>query len=89
MYTKILMEDDHKPMVQPQRRLNLAMKEVVRKEVVKTLDACLIYPISDSSWVGHVHVVPKKGGTTMILNEKNELIPHLHSNWMEGVYLLQ
>ena len=30
---KILMEDDHKPVVQPQRRLNPAMKEVVRKEV--------------------------------------------------------
>ena len=45
---KTIMEDDHKPVVQPQRRLNLAMKEVVQKEVVKLLDACLIYPISDS-----------------------------------------
>jgi hypothetical protein len=72
---KILMEDDHKSVVQPQRRLNPAMKEVVRKEVVKLLDACLIYPISDSSWVSPVHVVPKKGGTTVIKNEKNELIP--------------
>ncbi|XP_050909430.1 uncharacterized mitochondrial protein AtMg00860-like [Lathyrus oleraceus] len=51
------------------------MKEVVRKEVVKLLDAGLIYPISDSSWVSPVHVVPKKGGTTVIKNEKNELIP--------------
>ncbi|XP_058758788.1 uncharacterized protein LOC131632039 [Vicia villosa] len=51
------------------------MKEVVRKEVVKLLDAGLIYPISDSSWVSPVHVVPKKGGTTVIANEKNELIP--------------
>lgn len=51
------------------------MKEVVRKEVVKLLDAGLIYPISDSSWVSPVHVVPKKGGTTVILNDKNELIP--------------
>ena len=52
---KILMEDDQKPVVQPQRRLNPAMKEVVRKEVVKLLDAGLIYPISDSSWVSPVH----------------------------------
>jgi hypothetical protein len=51
------------------------MKEVVRKEVVKLLDAGLIYPISDSSWVSPVHVVPKKGGTMVIKNEKNELIP--------------
>src|SRR3954462_12565680 len=72
---KILMEEDHKPVVQPQRRLNPVMKEVVRKEVVKLLDAGLIYPISDSSWVSPVQVVPKKGGTTVITNEKNELIP--------------
>lgn len=58
---KILMEDDHKPVVQPQRRLNPTMKEVVRKEVVKLLDAGLIYPISNSQWVSPVHVVPKKG----------------------------
>ncbi|XP_050890539.1 uncharacterized protein LOC127095943 [Lathyrus oleraceus] len=72
---KILMEDDHKSVVQPQRRLNPAIKEVVRKEVVKLLDLGLIYPISDSPWVSPVHVVPKKGGTTVIKNEKNELIP--------------
>ncbi|XP_050895862.1 uncharacterized protein LOC127102547 [Lathyrus oleraceus] len=41
---KILMEDNHKPVVQLQRRLNPTMKEVVRKEVVKLLDAGLIYP---------------------------------------------
>ncbi|XP_050888912.1 uncharacterized protein LOC127094083 [Lathyrus oleraceus] len=35
----------------------------------------LIYPISDSSWVSPVHVIPKNGGTTVIKNEKNELIP--------------
>lgn len=51
------------------------MKEVVRKEVVKFLDAGLIYPISDNSWVSLVHMVPKKGGTTVNMNEKNELIP--------------
>ncbi|XP_050885076.1 uncharacterized protein LOC127088200 [Lathyrus oleraceus] len=72
---KILMEDGHKPVVQTQRRLNPTMKEVVRKEVVKLLDARLIYPISDSSWVSPVHVVPKKGGTAVIKNEKNEVLP--------------
>ncbi|XP_058755152.1 uncharacterized protein LOC131628322 [Vicia villosa] len=72
---KILMKDDHKPVVQPQWRLNPTMKEVVRKEVVKLLDAGMIYPISDSAWVSPVHVVAKKGGTTVIKNEKNELIP--------------
>jgi len=51
------------------------MKEVVKKEVFKLLDAGMIYPISDSSWVSPVHVVPKKGGMTVVANEKNELIP--------------
>ena len=50
------------------------MKEVVRKEVLKWLNAGFIYAISDSPWVSPVHVVPKKGGFTVIRNEKNELI---------------
>ena len=59
---KILMEEDFKPVAQPQRRLNPTMKEVVRKEVVKLLEAGMIYPISDSAWLSPVQVVPKKGG---------------------------
>ena len=47
----------------------------MRKEVLKLLEAGLIYPISDSAWVSPVQVVPKKGGMTIIRNEKNDLIP--------------
>ena len=72
---KILMEEKCKPKVQPQRRLNPSMKEVVKAEVIKLLDAGMIYPIFDSAWVSPVQVVPKKGGMTVIQNEKNELIP--------------
>ena len=72
---KILIEEECKPKVQPQRRLNPSMKEVVKAEVIKLLDAGMIYPISDSAWVSLVQVVPKKGGMTVIKNEKNELIP--------------
>jgi hypothetical protein len=36
------------------------MKEVVRNEVLKLLDAGIIYPIADSRWVSPVHCVPKK-----------------------------
>ena len=50
------------------------MKEEVRKEVLKLLEAGLIYPISDSAWVSLVQVVPKKGGMTIIKNDKDELI---------------
>ena len=72
---KILLNDNAKTSIEHQRRLNPVMKEVVRKEVLKWLNAGFIYAISDSSWVSPVHVVPKKGGLTMIKNEKNELIP--------------
>ena len=51
------------------------MKEVVKKEIMKMLDAGIIYPISDSKWVSPVHVVPKKGGLTVVENEKGELVP--------------
>ena len=72
---KILLEDNAKTFIEHQRRLNPVMKEVVIKEVLKWCNAGFIYDISYSSWVSPVHVVPKKGGFTMIRNEKNELIP--------------
>ncbi|XP_052723860.1 uncharacterized protein LOC128193792 [Vigna angularis] len=72
---RIFMEEDFKPVAQPQRRLNPVMKEEVRKEVLKLLEAGIIYPISDSTWVSPVQVVPKKGGMTVVCNDKNELIP--------------
>ena len=72
---EILLEDNAKTSIKHQRRLNPVMKEVVIKEVLKWLNAGFIYSISDSPWVSPVHVVPKKGGFTVIINEKNELIP--------------
>nr|GFA18228.1 DNA-directed DNA polymerase [Tanacetum cinerariifolium] len=48
---KILMEEDYKPAVQHQRRVNPKIYDVIKKEVEKILDAGLIYPISDSLWV--------------------------------------
>ncbi|GKA10327.1 reverse transcriptase domain-containing protein, partial [Tanacetum coccineum] len=71
---KILMEDDFKPAVQHQRRVNPKIHEVIKKEVIKLLDAGLIYPIFDSPWVSPIHCVPKKGGMTVVENEDNELI---------------
>ena len=64
------------------------MKEVVQKEIIKWLDAGIIYLISDSVWVSPVQCVPKKGGIIVITNDKNELIPtRVVSGWrvcMEG-----
>ncbi|GJZ52139.1 DNA-directed DNA polymerase, partial [Tanacetum coccineum] len=72
---KILMEDDYKPVIQPKRRLNPKVQDVVKNEIMKLLDSELIYLISDSSWVSPIHVVPKKGGMTVVLNDNNKLIP--------------
>ena len=51
------------------------MKEVVRKEILKLLEAGIIYLVADSQWVSPVHYVPKKGGITIVPNDKDELIP--------------
>jgi hypothetical protein len=51
------------------------MREVVKKEVLKLLHTRIIYPVPHSDLVSPVQVVPKKGGMTMVENEKNELIP--------------
>jgi hypothetical protein len=68
------MEQDHKPVREHQRWLNNAMRDVV-KEVLKLLKDGVIYLVSDSEWVSPVQVVPKKGGMTVICNEKNGVIP--------------
>ena len=62
----ITLEKDAKPKRDPQRRLNPPMMEVVQKEILKWLDAGVIYLITDSEWVSPIHVVPKKGGTTVV-----------------------
>nr|GEU30130.1 reverse transcriptase domain-containing protein [Tanacetum cinerariifolium] len=47
---RILMEEDFKPAVQHQRRVNPKIHDFIKQEVLKLLDAGLIYPISDSPW---------------------------------------
>nr|GFB77164.1 reverse transcriptase domain-containing protein [Tanacetum cinerariifolium] len=79
---KILMKEDFEPAVQHQRRVNPKIHDVIKQEVIKLLEAGLIYPISDSPWVSPVHYVPKKGGFTVVKNEDNELIPtRLVTGW--------
>ncbi|RVW67963.1 Transposon Ty3-G Gag-Pol polyprotein [Vitis vinifera] len=78
----IYMEEEAKPIRQFQRRLNPHLQEVVRAEVLKLLQAGIIYPISDSPWVSPTQVVPKKSGITVIQNEKGEEITtRLTSGW--------
>nr|GEX62654.1 reverse transcriptase domain-containing protein [Tanacetum cinerariifolium] len=66
---KILIEEDFEPAVQHQRRVNPKIHDVIKCEVLKLLNAGLIYPIFKSAWVSPVHCVPKKGGFTLVEKE--------------------
>nr|GEX74027.1 reverse transcriptase domain-containing protein [Tanacetum cinerariifolium] len=63
---EILMEEDFEPAVQHQRRVNPKIHDVIKQEVIKLLEAGLIYPISVSPWVSPVHCVPKKEGFIVV-----------------------
>ena len=45
---KINLKKDAKLVIDHQRRLNHKMKEVVRKDILKLLEAGIIYPVADS-----------------------------------------
>ncbi|GJS04202.1 reverse transcriptase domain-containing protein [Tanacetum coccineum] len=77
---KNLRDEEHDHLIK--RRVNPKIHEDIKAELIKLLDVGLIYPISDSPWVSHVHVIPKKGGMTMVTNDNNELIPtRLVTGW--------
>ncbi|GJT75481.1 DNA-directed DNA polymerase [Tanacetum coccineum] len=66
-----------------QRRLNPKVQDVVKDEIVRLLDSGLIYPISDSPWVSPIHVVPKKGGMAVVLNDKELfIIVRTETGWL-------
>ncbi|XP_010549179.1 PREDICTED: uncharacterized protein LOC104820434 [Tarenaya hassleriana] len=48
---RIHLEDECKTSIEHQRRLNPMLQEVVKKEIMKLLDADIIFPISDSHWI--------------------------------------
>jgi hypothetical protein len=76
LYThRIPIDPTYPPSREPQCRLNNALREVVKKEVLKLLHAGIIYLVPHSEWIRLIQVVPKKGGMTMVKNEKDKLIP--------------
>ena len=78
----IYLEEEARSVRQPQRRLNPHMQEVVSAEVLKLLQAGIIYLISDSTWVSPTQVVPKQSRVTIVRNEKGEEVPtHLTTGW--------
>ncbi|XP_076902845.1 uncharacterized protein LOC143557724 [Bidens hawaiensis] len=66
---KILTDPDVKPAHDAHRRLNPNMREVVKKEVLKWLDAGIIFAISDSTWVSPTQTVPKKAGIQVVKDD--------------------
>ena len=72
---RIYLDVDAKSSRECQRRLNPMLKDVVKGEIIKLLDAGIIYPISDSQWVSPIQVVPKKSGITVVRDKNNELMP--------------
>ncbi|XP_071712510.1 uncharacterized protein [Rutidosis leptorrhynchoides] len=71
---RIVTDPKVKPAHDTQRWLNPNMQEVVKKEVLKWLDAGIIFPISDSRWVSPTQTVPKKAGITVMETEEGEKI---------------
>jgi hypothetical protein len=63
---RIPMDLDSIPSKEPQRRLNNAMREVVKQEVLKLLHVGIIYSVPHSEWVSPVQVVPKKGACLLL-----------------------
>ncbi|CAM8938028.1 unnamed protein product [Rhodiola kirilowii] len=72
---RIHLDNDAKPSSERLRRLNPNLNEVVFKEIAKLRDAGIIYSVADSEWVSPIHVVPKKGGLTVVTNNRGELVP--------------
>jgi hypothetical protein len=52
----------------PQRRLNPAIQEVQRADVI-------IYPIFDSEWVSPIHVMTKWAGLMRVKNKDDDFVP--------------
>ena len=79
---RIFLEEDSRPSREAQRRLNPKVCDAIKDEILKWLNAGIIYPICDTPWVSPVHVVPKKAGITVTKNDKGEeLQTRLPTKW--------
>lgn len=76
----IHLEEELRPSREPQRRINPMIARAVKDEILKLLEADIIYPISDSRWVSPIHVVPKKSGTTITKMSDDTSVPSCAQN---------
>lgn len=72
MYHIYIQEND-KPIRQPQRSMNPNLREIVKEELRKFLNVNFIYPISDNQWVSPLVIVPKKNGRWRVCIDYKEL----------------
>ena len=49
------------------------MRDIVKEEIQKNLEAVFIYPISDNEWVSPLVIVPKINGKWWVCVDYNEL----------------
>eukprot|EP00253_Pinus_taeda_P026388 PITA_26388 len=69
----IYIKEGCKPVRQPRRRMNPALKDIVKEELQKLLDTGFIYPISESEWVSPLVLVPNKNGKWRICVDYRKL----------------
>lgn len=67
------INDGYKPIRQPHKCMNPALRGIVKAKLQKLLDARFIYPISNSEWVSPLVIVPKKGGKWRVYVDYKEL----------------
>eukprot|EP00253_Pinus_taeda_P010530 PITA_10530 len=69
----IYIEENNRPIRQPQRRMNPNLREIMKEELQKLLNVNFIYPISDSQWVSPLVIVPEKNGKWRVCIDCMEL----------------
>jgi hypothetical protein len=73
VFITFILEENSRPIRQPQRCMNPILKEIVKEELQKLLNVNFIYPISDSQWVSPLVIVPKKNGKWCVCIDYREL----------------
>ena len=69
----IYIKSDSRPVCQPQQRMNPNLRDIVKEEIQKLLEARFIYPISDNEWVSPLVIVPKNNGKWRVYVDYREL----------------